>query len=41
MADYSKADRDCDVVMKGGVTRGIVSPAAVCRLVKRHASSGY
>ena len=34
MADYSKADRDCDVVMKGGVTSGIVYPAAVCRLAK-------
>lgn len=33
-ADYSKADRDCDVVMKGGVTSGIVYPAAVCRLAK-------
>lgn len=30
--DYSKADRFCDVVMKGGITSGLVYPAAVCRL---------
>ncbi len=31
-ADYSKANRKCDIIMKGGITSGIVYPKAVCRL---------
>jgi hypothetical protein len=30
--DYSKARRKCDIIMKGGITSGIVYPKAVCRL---------
>jgi predicted acylesterase/phospholipase RssA len=30
--DYSKAKRKCDIIMKGGITSGIVYPKAVCRL---------
>lgn len=35
-ADYTRADRDCDIVMKGGVTSGIVYPGAVCRLAETY-----
>jgi hypothetical protein len=31
-ADYSRANRKCDIIMKGGITSGIVYPKAVCRL---------
>ncbi|HYE99877.1 MAG TPA: patatin-like phospholipase family protein, partial [Planctomycetota bacterium] len=34
--DYSKASRNCDVVMKGGITSGLVYPAAVCRLAAEY-----
>lgn len=30
--DYSQASRPCDVVMKGGITSGVVYPHAVCEL---------
>ncbi|HEY7819119.1 MAG TPA: patatin-like phospholipase family protein, partial [Vicinamibacteria bacterium] len=30
--DYSLAARKCDIIMKGGITSGIVYPKAVCRL---------
>ncbi len=30
--DYSKDRRKCDIIMKGGITSGIVYPKAVCRL---------
>ncbi len=30
--DYSRAARRCDIIMKGGITSGIVYPKAVCRL---------
>jgi predicted acylesterase/phospholipase RssA len=30
--DYSRAGRKCDIIMKGGITSGIVYPKAVCRL---------
>jgi predicted acylesterase/phospholipase RssA len=33
-ADYSKARRHCDVVMKGGITSGVVYPLAVCELAQ-------
>jgi len=33
-ADYSKAHRYCDVVMKGGITSGVVYPLAVCELAQ-------
>jgi hypothetical protein len=31
-ADYSLASSTCDIIMKGGITSGIVYPKAVCRL---------
>lgn len=30
--DYSRPERLCDIVMKGGITSGVVYPAAVCEL---------
>ncbi len=33
-ADYSRASRTCDVVMKGGITSGVVYPHAVCTLAQ-------
>ncbi len=33
-ADYSQAKYPCDVVMKGGVTSGVVYPQAMCRLAR-------
>jgi predicted acylesterase/phospholipase RssA len=30
--DYSKPERLCDIVMKGGITSGVIYPAAVCEL---------
>jgi predicted acylesterase/phospholipase RssA len=33
-ADYLKAARHCDVVMKGGITSGVVYPLAVCELAQ-------
>jgi hypothetical protein len=35
-SDYARADRFCDIVMKGGITSGIVYPAAVCTLARRY-----
>ncbi len=34
--DYTAAERKCDVVMKGGITSGVVYPHAVCELAKTH-----
>lgn len=34
--DYSGATRECDVVMKGGITSGIVYPLAVCELARTY-----
>ncbi len=31
-ADYSAVTRDCDLVMKGGITSGVVYPLTICRL---------
>ena len=33
-ADYTSATRKCDIVMKGGITSGIVYPRAVSRLAR-------
>ena len=33
-ADYGKATESCDLVMKGGVTSGVVYPATICRLAE-------
>lgn len=33
-ADYGAAERHCDVVMKGGITSGVVYPQAVCELAR-------
>jgi hypothetical protein len=35
-ADYNSATRKCDIVMKGGITSGIVYPRAVSRLAKEY-----
>lgn len=35
-ASYRQPDRECDVIMKGGITSGVVYPLAVCRLATRH-----
>jgi predicted acylesterase/phospholipase RssA len=35
-ADYSKWSRNCDVVMKGGITSGVVYPLAVCELAQTY-----
>src|SRR5437879_2546273 len=34
--DYLGASKKCDIVMKGGVTSGIVYPRAVCRLATEY-----
>ena len=34
-ADYRVADKPCDLIMKGGVTSGIVYPKAICKLARR------
>jgi predicted acylesterase/phospholipase RssA len=36
LADYSKPTRSCDVVMKGGITSGVVYPHAVCTLAETY-----
>jgi predicted acylesterase/phospholipase RssA len=33
-ADYSQWSRNCDIVMKGGITSGVVYPHAVCELAR-------
>ena len=35
-ADYAHPARDCDMVMKGGITSGVVYPLTVCRLATRY-----
>ena len=35
-ADYSKASLPCDILMKGGVTSGVVYPLAICRLAQTY-----
>src|SRR5688500_4902762 len=34
--DFSKPTRSCDVVMKGGITSGVVYPHAVCELAQTY-----
>lgn len=34
--DYLSASKKCDVVMKGGITSGIVYPRAICRLAREY-----
>jgi predicted acylesterase/phospholipase RssA len=34
--DYSQPTRSCDVVMKGGITSGVVYPHAVCELARTY-----
>ena len=29
---YQNPSQDCDVVMKGGITSGVIYPRAVCKL---------
>jgi predicted acylesterase/phospholipase RssA len=33
-SEYAKPDRNCDIVMKGGITSGVVYPQAVCELAE-------
>lgn len=35
-ASYTAPDRECDLVMKGGITSGVVYPGAACRLATGH-----
>lgn len=35
-ASYANPDRECDLVMKGGITSGVVYPGAACRLATSH-----
>lgn len=35
-ANYAAADRNCDIVMKGGITSGVVYPHAVCELAQTY-----
>lgn len=35
-ADYSKPSAECDMVMKGGITSGVIYPLAVCELAIDH-----
>ena len=35
-ASYLSPDKECDLVMKGGITSGVVYPLAVCRLATTH-----
>lgn len=35
-ADYTGVERKCDIVMKGGITSGVVYPHAVCELAQTY-----
>lgn len=35
-ATYHHVDRDCDMVMKGGITSGVVYPLTICRIATRY-----
>ena len=35
-ADYGSPSRDCDIVMKGGITSGVVYPHAICELARTY-----
>jgi predicted acylesterase/phospholipase RssA len=35
-ADYTKPTRTCDIVMKGGITSGVVYPHAICELAQEY-----
>jgi hypothetical protein len=34
--DYSRPERSCDIVMKGGITSGVVYPHAICELARTY-----
>jgi hypothetical protein len=34
--DYSNPERNCDIVMKGGITSGVVYPLAVCEIARTY-----
>jgi hypothetical protein len=34
--DYTRVERKCDIVMKGGITSGVVYPHAVCELARTY-----
>jgi predicted acylesterase/phospholipase RssA len=34
--DYSSPTRECDIVMKGGITSGVVYPHAICELARTY-----
>src|SRR5262245_64490432 len=33
---FNRADLNCDVILKGGVTSGVVYPLALCELAKKY-----
>jgi predicted acylesterase/phospholipase RssA len=35
-ADYAGAAAECDVIMKGGITSGVIYPLAICELATRY-----
>lgn len=35
-ADFDSPRSDCDMVMKGGITSGVIYPLAVCQVARRH-----
>jgi len=35
-ADYAEAAAECDVIMKGGITSGVIYPLAICELATRY-----
>ena len=34
--DYPSRDEECDVIMKGGITSGVVYPLTICRLATKY-----
>jgi predicted acylesterase/phospholipase RssA len=36
MGNYQDADRCCDLVMKGGVTSGVLYPSAICQIAEKY-----
>ena len=39
-ADYSAPTLECDMIMKGGITSGVVYPLTVCKLAQRYRLRG-
>jgi predicted acylesterase/phospholipase RssA len=34
--DYGKPTKDCDLIMKGGITSGVIYPLAICKLAETY-----